>query len=489
MPIQPRFALSAWTLEAWVSPTGPVANATIIRRQSGIAGGLQENYRLGILADKPYVAFGSVTCMAPWSVSTSGGTSWTYVAATYSSDRRINLVVGTNSMSTNAAEIPLRYGSGPIIQRIGENFAGRIDEVRIHQQALSPEGLIAGSTNYLDGNEADLVAYYRFDDATSGTNALGAGVSGNPTWKLGQVEDFTARYGSDWKTEWRHAATLYGNAKLVPLSPGNSPIPIELDSDGDGLPDWWEIYYGLDPFDPNGSNGRDGDPDSDGLSNYREYRGGTNPMQADVLTATPNPIVVLAGHTMPVRLVLSQFASNRIYRTDSSDPSLFTVTPETIDFGTDTVVTVFIQGQALAQGLLVNDGWLRVLSDNGILETRVFVYNGISLDLTMQGPYQVTEGDTKTMKITREAPTNLVPTCLNYDLVVNLQALEVNKVAVPDFVVIPAGQVSGYFPVTGIAQATSVHVVASAVGYPSTVGFMHLMTEARSVERRVGKEC
>jgi hypothetical protein len=43
------------------------------------------------------------------------------------------------------------------------------------------------------------------------------------------------------------------------LAPGNSPIPIELDTDGDGLPDWWEIYYGLDHLDPNGSNGRDGD--------------------------------------------------------------------------------------------------------------------------------------------------------------------------------------------------------------------------------------
>jgi len=43
------------------------------------------------------------------------------------------------------------------------------------------------------------------------------------------------------------------------------------DSDGDGLPDWWEKLYGLDPLDPTGDNGAGGDPDMDGLSNYAEY--------------------------------------------------------------------------------------------------------------------------------------------------------------------------------------------------------------------------
>jgi len=43
------------------------------------------------------------------------------------------------------------------------------------------------------------------------------------------------------------------------------------DSDGDGLPDWWERLYDLDPLDPTGDNGAGGDPDLDGLSNYAEY--------------------------------------------------------------------------------------------------------------------------------------------------------------------------------------------------------------------------
>ena len=54
-----------------------------------------------------------------------------------------------------------------------------------------------------------------------------------------------------------------------------------LDSDGDGMPDWWEIAHGLDPYDAEGENGAYGDPDQDGLNNYSEYLAGTNPWMVD----------------------------------------------------------------------------------------------------------------------------------------------------------------------------------------------------------------
>jgi uncharacterized protein (DUF2141 family) len=61
-------------------------------------------------------------------------------------------------------------------------------------------------------------------------------------------------------------------------TPGSSAV---YDSDGDGLPDWWEQLYGLDPLDPNGANGASGDPDNDGLNNIAEYLAQTEPMNGD----------------------------------------------------------------------------------------------------------------------------------------------------------------------------------------------------------------
>jgi chitodextrinase len=52
----------------------------------------------------------------------------------------------------------------------------------------------------------------------------------------------------------------------------------ENDSDGDRLPDSWEIQYGLDPYDPSDVSS---DADGDSLTNLEEYRLGTNPTKFD----------------------------------------------------------------------------------------------------------------------------------------------------------------------------------------------------------------
>ena len=52
------------------------------------------------------------------------------------------------------------------------------------------------------------------------------------------------------------------------------------DDDGDGLPNSWETYYGLDPNDDGSVDpyqGAAGDPDGDGTTNLEEYEARSHP--------------------------------------------------------------------------------------------------------------------------------------------------------------------------------------------------------------------
>lgn len=53
--------------------------------------------------------------------------------------------------------------------------------------------------------------------------------------------------------------------------------PNVLDTDGDGLPDGWEVRHFLNPVSSTGDDGQEGDPDRDGKTNDEELVAGTDP--------------------------------------------------------------------------------------------------------------------------------------------------------------------------------------------------------------------
>jgi len=60
----------------------------------------------------------------------------------------------------------------------------------------------------------------------------------------------------------------------------NAVITVLTDTDGDGMPDEWELFHNFDPTDPTDAAL---DPDQDGVSNLDEYLAGTDPLDRETI--------------------------------------------------------------------------------------------------------------------------------------------------------------------------------------------------------------
>jgi len=163
-----------------------------------------------------------------------------------------------NTDPTSLAGFRAAYNLSPSVRLYGP-YAGKLDnggeEIHINKPgAPVPVGQInAGQVPYI---LVDSVTYN--DKAPWPVAADGTGFS---------LQRFSATGYANDPTNWVGAAPSPGSAVVV-------------DSDGDGLPDAWEIANGLDPHDATGVNGANGDPDGDGLTNMQEYLAGTDPHNA-----------------------------------------------------------------------------------------------------------------------------------------------------------------------------------------------------------------
>ena len=165
---------------------------------------------------------------------------------------------------------------------------------------------------------------------------------------------------------WQHPVsgylTLQPDHKLYVTNQQHFTVfALNTDTDSDGLPDWWERTYQLDP---NAATDANTDKDSDGLTNLQEYESGSRPDLADTDGDTLSDYAEVRTHqTHPVKadtdgdglndnLELQQHNTNPkiadtdsdgyhdglevlIYRTDplsaSSKPSVWTTVSESFE--------------------------------------------------------------------------------------------------------------------------------------------------------------
>ncbi|MES2924789.1 MAG: alpha-amylase family glycosyl hydrolase [Verrucomicrobiota bacterium] len=114
------------------------------------------------------------------------------------------------------------------------------------------------------------------------------------------------------RAEHQRGSLSLGDGELVKMR-----VDDDVDADNDGLPNWWELQYGIEANNPAGRHGASGDFDLDGVTNLTEYLFGMIPALEDLNSV---PRVTLAPHASLADTWTLGFPTipNRIYQWQAS---------------------------------------------------------------------------------------------------------------------------------------------------------------------------
>ena len=134
---------------------------------------------------------------------------------------------------------------------VGQGWIGLTDEVS------------EGQWRWIDGSLPSFTDWYPGEPS--------GGIENYALW-------YSARESRRWNDAGANARLSHYALERTSMLTGTGTDPLRADTDGDGLPDKWEVDNGLNPL---GSSDALQDGDGDGLTNAQEYGLGTNPNRSD----------------------------------------------------------------------------------------------------------------------------------------------------------------------------------------------------------------
>lgn len=225
--------LQTWTIEAWVKPDSVGSSDQIVLRRAveDLAGGTNAlNYVLGLRPQGGALVLfaGYVDLDGDSHILEQGEVAvgeWTHIAASYdllsaTCSTYTNGVVVTNSSSFYTAP-PINGKGGDTFTRIGENFDGMIDDLRLWQSSRTALE-IADNYERAIAVDADLAHYFRFDDNQADEDIIAFGEFHQPQG----AQDFV--YPKDWNEQWVHAARFNGSVQFTADSPIVTPSSLQI---------------------------------------------------------------------------------------------------------------------------------------------------------------------------------------------------------------------------------------------------------------------
>jgi Mg-chelatase subunit ChlD len=126
-----------------------------------------------------------------------------------------------------------------------------------------------------------LISFWMYDDGNHEDGAANDGIYGGTFYATGEngsynITVYAYGYSSSIGEYFNRQKVLSFHVALVDENGNELPY---ADTDGDGLPDAWEIFF--QPYTNPNVYDRNADPDNDGSSNWKEWQDGTDPSDPD----------------------------------------------------------------------------------------------------------------------------------------------------------------------------------------------------------------